>query len=171
MNYPAPNEYAPYYHTYVGKVAPNADLVSLLTSQFAETEALLAGLSEEKELYRYAPGKWSIRELVGHMVDTERVMAYRAMCIARGDKTPIPGFEQDDYVAAANFDSRSLASLMAEWRGLRAATIAMAEGMDKEAGARMGTASDNPVSAQAAMYIIAGHETHHIQVLKERYLA
>ncbi|MEZ4687685.1 MAG: DinB family protein [Bacteroidia bacterium] len=170
MNYPSPNEYAPYYHTYVGKIDPQTDLISLLKSQFEASALLLSGLTEAQELFRYAPGKWSIRELLGHMTDGERVFAYRAMRIARGDSTPLPGFEQDDYVAVANFDRRSAASLLAEWRGLREATIALAEGLNEEAEARMGVASDNPVSVRALLYIIAGHEKHHMEILRERYL-
>lgn len=170
MIYPAPSEYAPYYHTYVGKISPDTDLAELLRSEFEKTHALLSSLSEEKQLYRYAPGKWSIREMVGHMVDTERVMAYRAMRVARGDKTPIPGFDQDDYIPEGDFDARPMASMLAEWRGLREATIAFTESLGKEASVFMGTASDNPVTPRALLYIIAGHELHHMGVLQERYL-
>jgi uncharacterized damage-inducible protein DinB len=170
VNYPLSNEYAPFYHTYVSKIDPEADIIDFLKRQFEETNALLSNLTEAQELHRYAEGKWSIRELIGHMADAERVFIYRAMRISRGDQMPLPGFDQDDYVAAANFDSRSGANLLAEWGGLREATIAFAQGLSEEDGARLGVASDSPVSARALLYITAGHEKHHMDVIKERYL-
>lgn len=117
----------------------------------------------------YAPGKWSIKEVAGHIVDTERIMAYRLLRIARGDSTPLPGFEQDDYVRDGNFASRTLANLIEEFRLVRAATLALLQGLDGEALVRRGLADGKPVSARALAYIIAGHERHHLDILQQRY--
>ncbi|HYE16440.1 MAG TPA: DinB family protein [Pyrinomonadaceae bacterium] len=166
---PGAGEHAPYYERYVSLV-PDGDVVATLGRQFAETRALLEGISEEKAGSRYAEGKWSIKELVGHLIDAERVFAYRALRFSRGDTTPLPGFEQDDYVRAADFDSRTLRSLALEFEHVRASTILMLQGLGAEAWGRRGTASDSEVSVRALAYIIAGHELHHVRILRERYL-
>jgi uncharacterized damage-inducible protein DinB len=166
---PAPEEYAPYYGRYISLV-PSGDLIETLTANGHETAALLRGLPPEKAARRYAAGKWSIAELVLHVIDAERIFAYRALCVGRGDQTPIPGFEQDDYVPNCNAANRTLEDLAEEFEVVRRATVLLLRGFDDAAWSRMGTASDNPVSARALAYIIAGHEIHHVKILQERYL-
>ena len=166
---PEPDEYAPYYEKYVSLV-PDADLVETLERQGAETLALLRGLSEEQGARRYEPGKWSVKQLVGHINDGERIFAYRALAVARGERQPLPGMDQDEYMAGVDFDARTLASLADEFEAVRAATLQLLRHLSPEAWARRGTASDNEVTVRALAYIIAGHEGHHVRVLKERYL-
>jgi len=166
---PDATEHAPYYAKYIDKV-PDGDLVAILERQRKETGALLKSIPETKGGHRYAPGKWSIKEVVGHVNDAERVFAYRAMRIARGDATPLASFDQDPYVAAGRFDARPLTDLAAEFDAIRSATIALLKSIDAEAIGRRGTASGKEVSARALAYIIAGHERHHMDILKERYL-
>jgi DinB superfamily len=165
---PEPGEYNPFYETYVSKVQ-GGDVIAQLESQRLQTAQLFAASSERDGNFRYAPGKWTIKEVVGHLSDSERVFSYRAMRIARGDQTPLPGFEQDDYVKNGNFGEQSLADLVAEYGAVRAATLALLRSFDAEAGARRGTASDKPITVRALAFIIAGHELHHREILKERY--
>jgi hypothetical protein len=127
-------------------------------------------LSEEQGNSRYEPGKWSIKELVGHINDAERIFGYRALRIARGDQTPLPGFEQDDFIAGANFDACTLADLTTEFELIRRSNLAMFKQLGDEAWVRRGTASDNTISVRALAYIIAGHEVHHLNILRSRYL-
>jgi uncharacterized damage-inducible protein DinB len=166
---PEAGEYAPYYAGYISQV-PEGDVVELLRAQIRETMELLGGILEERGGHRYAPGKWSIREVVGHMADVERIMAYRALRIARGDRTPLPGFDENAYVPAANFDARTLDSLAREYVTVRRATVAFLETLDAEAAARRGTVNNLEVTVRALAYIIAGHERHHVNILRERYL-
>ncbi|MDT5158881.1 MAG: hypothetical protein QOC61_1044 [Acidobacteriota bacterium] len=166
---PEANEYAPYYEKYVSLV-PATDVIETLERQARETLALLRAIPEERGGHAYEPGKWSIKQVVGHIVDGERVFVYRALRFARGDRTPLPGFEQDDYVAGADFDSRSLASLLDEFEAVRGATLSLFRSLDSESWRRAGVASDNEVSVRALAYITAGHEAHHIRILRERYL-
>ncbi|HEV2642530.1 MAG TPA: DinB family protein [Candidatus Elarobacter sp.] len=167
---PEASEYNPYYGAYVSAV-PEGDLLSTLERQGAELDALLAPLDDARALSRYAPGKWSIKEVLGHISDTERVFAYRLLRIARGDTTPLASFDQDVYVPAARSDARALNDLREELRAVRAATLALAKSLDDDAWLRSGTASEKPVSARALGYIIAGHMAHHTKILRERYLA
>jgi uncharacterized damage-inducible protein DinB len=174
MSAPAParpgaDEYAPYYEKYVSLV-PDADLVGTLERQGAETLALLRGLPEEQGAHRYGPGKWSVRQLVGHVNDGERLFSYRALSIARGDRAPLPGMEQEEWMAGVDFDARTLASLADEFEAVRNATLQLLRHLSPEAWARRGTASDNEVTVRALAYIIAGHEAHHVRILRERYL-
>lgn len=166
---PETTEYAPYYGKYIVLV-PKEDVVATLSRQLDETLSTLRGLSETQADSRYAPGKWSIKELVGHMIDAERIFAYRALSFARHDQAPLPGFEQDDYVRAANFDNRQLSDLTDEFEHVRRANLHMFRSLDDEAWLRRGTASDNEISVRALVYIMAGHETHHMQILRTRYL-
>jgi uncharacterized damage-inducible protein DinB len=166
---PAADEYASYYATYVSATEGD-DLPMLLTTQQRETAALLAGLSEAQAAFRYAPGKWTVREVIGHVSDTERIFAYRLLRIARGDQTPLPGFDENPYVAAAGFERRPLAEVAAEFASVRQATLTLLGGLDDTALARRGTASDKTISARALAWIIAGHERHHLDVIRERYL-
>ncbi|HET7296801.1 MAG TPA: DinB family protein [Gemmatimonadales bacterium] len=165
---PAAVEYAPYYGRYIDKV-PEGDLLGTLEDQARETQTLLAGLSDAKALHRYAPGKWSVKEVIGHVTDAERVFCYRALRFARADSTPLPGFDENAWVPPGNFDARALKDLAAELDAVRRATIALFRGLDPAALARGGTASDNPVSVRAIAWIIAGHERHHVALLHERY--
>ncbi len=145
-------------------------MLELLARGSRETRELLGGLDERRANHRYAPGKWSVKEVLGHVTDCERVFAYRALCIARGDETPLPSFDQDSYVARAGSERRALAELLAEFEGVRASSLSLFRSLDGEAWERRGTASGIPVVACAFPWIIAGHELHHRRVLAERYL-
>jgi len=165
---PGPGEYAPFYETYVSKVQ-GGDVIAQLESQRLQTAQFFAASTERDGNFRYAPGKWSIKEVVGHLSDSERVFGYRAMRIGRGDQTALPGFEQEDYVKNGNFGEQSLADLVSEFGLVRAATLALLRSFNAEAWGRRGIASDNPVTVRALAFIIAGHELHHREILKERY--
>ncbi len=166
---PAPEEYAPGYSGYVGQVGAE-NVLEALERNGAETAALARGLPNEKGDYRYAEGKWSVKELIGHIIDGERIFAYRVLRIARGDTTPLPGFEQDPYVANGNFAARTLADLADEFETVRYATLSLLKSLDETAWSRRGVASENTVSVRALIYILAGHEIHHVKILRERYL-
>jgi hypothetical protein len=165
---PEPDEIPPHYVGYIQRV-PEPDPVVAGAEQIEATTELLRGISDSDAMYRYAPGKWTIKEVVGHLADTERIMAYRALCIARGDTTPLPSFDEQAYVPAANFDSRSLTDLVSELRTARAATLALLRTFDAEAWRRRGTASGKPVSVRALGFMIPGHERHHVEILRTRY--
>lgn len=169
LSRPDATEYAPYYGKYISLI-PAGDLIKIMQEQFERTLAMLQKISETQSLTRYAPGKWSIKEVVGHMVDTERIMSYRALRIGRGDTTPIPGFEQDDYVRGANFDGRPFTDIVDEFQKVRQATLTLFSSFDETALSRRGTASNLPVSARALTHIVAGHERHHMNVLQKEYL-
>lgn len=166
---PDPSEYAEYYHRYISLV-PDGDIVVLLEGQIADTVALIGGLSEESAGRPYAPGKWSVKQVVGHLADSERVFAYRAMRIARGDRTFLPGFEQDDYVREGGFDDRPLQDLLEEFQAVRRATVALVGSLTAEAAARTGMANNFGVSVRALAWIAAGHERHHQGLIREKYL-
>jgi uncharacterized damage-inducible protein DinB len=165
---PAPTEYAPYYERYVSLVA--GDVVETLERQAAETASLLGTLSDEQGDARYEPGKWSVKELIGHLADSERIFSYRLLRVARADRTPIEGFDQDPYVANSNADARTLRSLAAEFGHIRAATLALVRSLDDAAWSRAGIANENEITVRALAHIIAGHEAHHMRILRERYL-
>jgi uncharacterized damage-inducible protein DinB len=166
---PAPDEYAPYYGTYINKVA-DGDVVQVLRGQFPGTLAYLRAIPESRGGHRYAEGKWSIREVVGHIADAERVFAYRALRFARNDSTPLPGFDENAFVANARFDDRTLASLIDEWAAVRAATAAQFDAFFPDEWLRGGTASGKHMSVRALAWVIAGHELHHLGVLRDRYV-
>lgn len=165
---PEADEVPAHYVGYIQRV-PESDPVMVCASQIEETAGLLRALSDTDAMYRYGRGKWSIKEVVGHLADTERIMAYRALRIARADTTPLPSFDENAYVPVAKFDGRSLADLVGELRTVRAATLALLRTFDGEAWKRRGTASGKPVSVRALAFIIPGHERHHVEVLKTRY--
>lgn len=167
---PAEGEFAPYYAPYVARV-PDGDLATFLAGQPAMLDRLLGGLDEARARFRYAAGKWSVKEVVGHLSDAERVFAYRLLRVSRGDATPLPGFDEDAFVATAGFDHRPLRELLDEFAALRAANLHLVRAITPEAWARAGTASGKPVSARALAWIMAGHVLHHAAVLEERYLA
>jgi hypothetical protein len=166
---PAEGEYAEAYARYVARV-PTGDVVASLRDGLDETMALLRGLDSSRTTAGYAPGKWSIRDVVLHMADTERVMSYRALRIARGDTTPLASFDENAYAPTAGANARSMESLLDELTAVRRATVALFEGLPDEAWARRGTASGKAVSVRGLAWIIAGHERHHLAVIRERYL-
>ena len=170
LSRPTAAEHSPFYSTYINFIPENTDPIALLQEQPTTLKALLAPLSNEQALFRYAPGKWSIKEALVHMIDTERIFAYRALRIGRGDQTPLPGFEQNDYVPASGADARSLADIWAEYDAVRAATLALFSSFTTDTFDRMGTASNGPMSVRALAYILPGHEANHIAVFRERYL-
>lgn len=167
---PSETEYLPYYGKYISLV-PGGDILAVLGKQLDETLELLRTIPESEAGFRYEPGKWSIKELLGHLIDTERIFAYRALRFARNDQTPVPGYEQDDYVRNASFDAYPLADLAAEFESVRRASLFLFKHMDGEAWMRRGVASENEVSVRALAYIIAGHELHHREILRARYLS
>jgi hypothetical protein len=166
---PQPNEFASYYSIYIDRV-PGDDIVAVLATQLDDTSAFLSEVSEEKSLHRYAPDKWSMRELVGHVNDTERVFMFRALWFSRGFPDPLPSFDQEVAFRAAESDRVSWASHIEEFRAIRAATLAFCRNLPADAWLRSGIASDNPVTVRALAYIAAGHVTHHLAILRERYL-
>jgi hypothetical protein len=166
---PAPTEAAPYYYTYIDRIS-SEDVVGELESQLDPALRLLAKISEEQSLHRYAPDKWSIRQLLNHVSDNERVFLYRALWFARGFDTPLPGFDQNIAVPYALADQYSWASHVADFSAVRAATLTFFRNLPEDAWSRTGIASGNPVSVRALAYIIAGHLAHHIAILQERYL-
>jgi hypothetical protein len=166
---PEANEAAPYYFTYIDKVTSD-DVVSMLESQLEELPVFLSGISEEKSVHRYAPEKWSIRELWNHVNDTERAFVFRALWFSRGFDSPLPGFDQNIAAAGAGADNVSWARHIEEFRGLRLATLALYRNLPSEAWLRRGIASDNPFTVRALAYITAGHAAHHTAILRERYL-
>ena len=165
---PQPGEYVPYYEKYVSLV-PDQDILATLEKQLTETVRLLSARAEDQGDLRYAPGKWSVKEVLGHVIDTERIFSYRALRIARNDKTPIEGYEQDDYVKNAPFDKYSLALLIEEFTSVREATLSLFRGLDEPAWVRHGVANNSEVSVRAIAYIVAGHELHHRRILQEKY--
>jgi uncharacterized damage-inducible protein DinB len=167
---PASDEFAPYYAGYIGLV-PEGDVRRHLRLQLQDTLATLSGVPDEKAEKGYGPGKWSLKEVVGHLSDAERVFAYRLLRIARGDKTALPGFEQDDWIPLSRANARTLASLLLEFAAVREATLQLVESLDDAAWVRRGTASEKEISARALAYVCAGHEIHHLGIIRERYLA
>lgn len=167
---PAENEYASFYAGYVQRV-PDGDIFEMLAGQGDTLRALLAALPAQQADFRPGPAEWSIKEVVGHINDAERVFAYRALRISRADQTPLPGFEQDDYVRASNFGERTLSDLLEEFELLRRANLLAFNRISDEASKRLGTASGFTVSVRALLYIMAGHVEHHVESLRTDYLA
>lgn len=166
---PAPDEFSPYYGRYVDKV-PDGDIVATLRDQVEETLAALRAIPEAKAGHRYAPDKWSIREVVGHLSDCERIFTYRALRIARGDETPLPGFDENAFVSRARLDDRSFSGLIDEYAAVRVASVALFDSLFPEEWNRRGIASEKGVSVRALAWITAGHERHHLEILRARYL-
>jgi hypothetical protein len=166
---PEPSEYAPYYTRYISLV-PAGDIVETLDQQCDKTRFLLSNLDEDEGDTRYAPGKWTVKEVLGHIIDTERIMSYRALRISRNDKTPLPSFEQDDYIRYGPYTAPELTSLLEEFHTVRRSTMLLFTHLSPEAWDRTGTVADNPVSVRALAWIIAGHEIYHRKILKEKYL-
>lgn len=165
---PTESEYAPFYAGYIAALPPG-DVLEQLASQTSQIRRLAAGIPAERETYRYAPGKWSIREVMGHLIDGERVFGYRALCISRGDQTPLPGFDENRFVESSGFDARPLSSLVDELAVVRESNLLLFRHLDAEAWQRTGIANANPVSVRALAFIMAGHVQHHLKILGERY--
>ncbi|WP_223067692.1 DinB family protein [Paenibacillus caui] len=166
---PPAAEYNPYYETYISKV-PEGEITDLLAGKLNSVSDWIGTIPEERGDYRYAPGKWTLKEVFGHIIDTERVMSYRLLCIARGDQTPFPGFDQDAYVSQAAVIDRSFSDIIKEYAAVRTATLTLLNGLSEEAWTRKGSVSGNDITVRALAYIIAGHELHHFGIIKERYL-
>jgi hypothetical protein len=167
---PGRTEAAEYYFTYINQVA-DGEIVGTLEAQAKETAAFLRGIPDAKAGHRYAEGKWSLREVVCHINDTERLFVFRAMWFARGFDTPLPSFDQDVALAASNADARPWADLIDEFAAIRASTIAFFRSLPADAWMRRGTASGNPFTVRALAFITAGHTAHHVRIVKERYLS
>lgn len=165
---PQPGEYAPYYDRYVSLVT-GEDILDTLDQQRRQTMVLLCGRDDEDGDFRYAPDKWSAKEVLGHVCDTERIFAYRALRFSRADATPLAGFEQDDYVRNGPFAQRPLSDLVEDFIAVRRATLSLLRSLDEAAWMRRGLANKNEVSVRALAYIIAGHELHHRGILEEKY--
>lgn len=164
---PDPAEYAPYFQRYLDLV-PEDDIVAALAEQVEETASRLRQL-EDRAAYRYAPGKWTIKQVVGHMGDTERILAFRALSISRGETNPLPGFDEDSYVRGAEFDSWPYADLVDSLGVVRRANVLMFRHLSDDAWERRGVANQNPTSVRGLAYTILGHERHHLRVLREKY--
>jgi len=165
---PQPSEYHEFYGTYVDAV-PEGDVLEILTHAVDELPRLVSDLAEEQAGFRYEPGKWSVKEVVGHVADCELIFAYRMLRFARGDETALPGMDQDPYVENANFDGQPIAKLAEQFRRARQTTVALVTSFEGNVFDRRGIASENAISVRALAYILAGHELHHRSVLKERY--
>ena len=166
---PEHGDYAPYYETYI-KLIEGDDILKILNDQSKKTQDVLNSFSEHKGNFRYADGKWTVKEVVGHLLDTERVFAYRALCIARGEKKSLPGFEQDDYVNEGNFNRRELFEMNYEFRLLRESNLLLFRSFTPEMLKKRGFANETSVTVLAILYMIAGHEKHHMKILKEKYM-
>jgi DinB superfamily len=167
---PEPGEYAPYYDRYISLIM-GSDILGTLESQRRQMMLLLSGRNEADGDLRYAPDKWSAKEVLGHVCDTERIFAYRALRISRGDPTPMEGFEQDDYVRSGPFAHRPLAEVIEDYIAVRRATLTLLRNLDEAAWMRRGTANKNDISVRALAYIVAGHELHHRSILEQKYFA
>lgn len=167
MNQPQIQEYPEWAKTYISKV--EGDVLQILTEQATAFPDFITGMADKAD-YAYAPGKWTIKQLLGHMIDTERILAYRLTAFARGETAELPGFDEDEYVDIAHFSDRSLASFCEEFKLLRKANLFLFNSLNEAELARIGTANNKQISVLAMVYVIAGHVIHHTQVIKERYL-
>jgi uncharacterized damage-inducible protein DinB len=169
INRPKTNEYSAYAEAYVSKVPQGADVMELLEELQTSTYNLFSNMTEQKAAHSYAEGKWTIKQVLGHMIDTERVFAFRAFCFSRENAT-LPGFDQDIYVNNTDFNSRTIQSLAAEFRATRESNLYLFGSFNEDQLNKTGIANNNPVSVKALVYMTAGHELHHIKILKEKYL-
>jgi hypothetical protein len=165
---PKDGDHAPYYDHYISLVT-ETEVLPVLAAQRGEVRRALAGVKEKDAGFRYAEGKWSIREVVGHLADTERVMAYRALCFARGEQAPLPSFDENAYVRQAGFDAVPLAELIDEFEATRDASLQLFRHLSAEAWRRRGTASGKPMAVRSLAFVIPGHVRHHLGVLREKY--
>jgi uncharacterized damage-inducible protein DinB len=167
---PSPDEYTEWYAGYIAETSDIQDLVTHLGKQGDQTRKLFTALSEEQANFRYAPGKWTVKDIVLHLADAERVFSYRILSFARNDAQPLPGFSESDWAAAAGAEVRGMAGLAAELFAARSATIALLQGLGEDTLMRRGTASGNLFTVRSLAWIIAGHELHHLRIVRERYL-
>ncbi|KRF12045.1 DinB family protein [Paenibacillus sp. Soil787] len=165
---PGCEEYSPFFTGYICQV-PEGDYLSFLHGQLDAVDALFSPITDEQGLYRYEPGKWSLKEILGHMTDTERIMSYRMLRIARGDTTNLPGFDQDVYITNASFDELSMEDLLKDFQAVRQATFSLLQTISEAAWSRKGIANNNEISARAIAYVIAGHAQHHLGVIQQKY--
>lgn len=165
---PSDSDYPEYYRRYVALIEHD-DVLEVLADQVDTVMSMFAEMDEARTLFRYADGKWSIREVLGHLLDCERIFGMRALCIARGEQQPLPGFEENDYVANAIFDERPLESILDEWQALRIANLILFQSFDDDAWSRSGIANHKPITTNALAWIIAGHTVHHLNILRDRY--
>jgi uncharacterized damage-inducible protein DinB len=165
---PAATEFSPHYQRYVDLV-PEDDIATALADQGKKTASLLRAITDEKASFRYAPGKWSVKQVIGHFTDAERIFAYRALAIARGEPNSLPGFDENSYAEAGDFDRRTIRDMADEYESARRSTIAFFRGLSDEAWKRKGIANDVPVSVRSLAFITLGHERHHLKVLREKY--
>lgn len=168
---PTTEEYSPFYSDYIQRAQSKGDAVVTLPKQIDELNRILGSLTDDQARFKFGPAEWSIKQVVGHLNDVERVFSYRLLRVSRNDKTPIAGFEQNDYVREAGFDEHLLPDLLQEFELLRRANILMINNMSEESTRRIGTASNNPVSARALIYMLVGHVEHHVTSLHENYLS
>ena len=169
MKRPEATEYAPYYASYI-ELVPEDDVLAALESQSSETQRLLAGIDESRAAYRYAPDKWSVKQVIGHVTDAERVFGSRIHTVSRGEQQPLPGFDEDTYVANGAFDAWSLGDLAEHYALARRANIVLLRNLSDEAWERRGIANGSEVSVRAMAFMLVGHERHHLRVLREKYL-
>lgn len=172
MQRPAPEEYGQSVYTsrYVNLVSGD-DVLDQLKKSFTEVQSLFSSLSEAQWNHRYAPGKWTLKELLAHMIDTERIMAYRALCIARGEKQALPGFDEETYAANGNYGKRLPSELLQEYRLVREANLLQFATFDETMVSQLGNANGKDITARAVLFVIAGHERHHLNIIQERYLS
>ncbi|MEH7247322.1 DinB family protein [Neobacillus niacini] len=166
---PVENEYPEYYLPYINLV-PQGDLLQILQENLQEVVNLFEGISEEKAYYRYAPGKWSVKELLGHITDTERIMCYRLLRVGRGDQTPLAGFNENDYVQGSQTNNLSMEAILEDFKAVRNATISLIRNLPAAAWANKGNANGLEITTRAIAYIIAGHQIHHCKIVEDRYL-
>lgn len=169
MRRPDSSEHIPYYGKYIALVRDGEDVLAVLEEQPGWLETIFATVSEDQGGFRYEPGKWSVREVVGHLIDVERVMGFRAYCFSRGEAQPLPGVDFESYAANGEYDRRTLADLLKEFGDLRRSQAALFRSLSEDAWSRMGTADTHPISVRALAYVLAGHVRHHVQLLRERY--
>ena len=167
---PGADEYAPAFADYVARIGDDENIVTVLTDQLDEVVARLGPMPDSRGDFRYAPGKWTLKEVIGHLCDTERVFAYRALSIARGDTTPLPSFDDQAWVAEMGAGDRTLADMVAEFEVVRRASFTLFRHLPPAAWLRRGMASDHPASVRAMAYVMAGHARHHLEVVEARYL-
>lgn len=166
---PLRDEYPAYYENYIGLV-PDGELTDILNTQIQDMITLFSSVDETQANYRYAENKWTLKEVIGHITDTERIMSYRLLRIARGDQTPLSGYDDEHYVREASFHSRSLSDLLEELVAVRYSTVSLIKGLNENTWPRKGIANNGEITVRALAYIIAGHELHHVKIIKERYL-
>lgn len=167
---PAQGEYTEFQSRYITLVPPEGELSVILREQTQQVLALLGGLTEEQGVYRYAPEKWSIKEMLGHLTDNDRIMSYRLLCFARGEQVPLPGYEENDYAAAGAFDRFTLKQMITHYRIVRESTLALVDSLADDDYPRTGSSNGIAMSVRAQIALIIGHELHHLRILRERYL-